>query len=523
VNAAYQLEEAQSNFDKARSVLEEVARTLKSPEARAWTHFDVELHLSDKGKEIMRLMFQGHLDVLKDSEQPVKVVGVEGVARNTIRRYSLRRLRTIFGEVEVCRTLYQAPGLPACAPQDGSLALGDDSVYSMGLCRLVAEESARCSYDETVASILRNTGELLPKRQVEQMAVDATLDFEAFYQQQKWQVEVDSMLLVLTFDGAGIIMRWQGLRPGTLKKAQAENGEPKRWPSRTASGKKENRKRMAEVGAVYSVSPHIRSANDIMGEMSSIRSADHPYLNQNRPRPINKRVFASVERPFHEVIDEGFADAQRRDPQHLRPWIVLVDGDPKQIAAIQAAAARWGVQVTIICDCIHVLEYLWHAAHCLYKAGSTDAQEWVTARFRGLLEGEDPSAMAAGMCRSATNRRLEANKRQAIDDCARYLIHHKNQLDYATALAKGYPIATGVIEGACRHIVRDRLDCCGARWLVKGAEAILKLRCLRSSGDLDAYWKYHLQQEFKRNHEAKYADQCVPNPFSGQSRLRLVR
>lgn len=279
---------------------------------------------------------------------------------------------------------------------------------------------------------------------------------------------------------------------------------------------------MVEVGAVYSVLPHIRSADDIMGEMSSLRSVGQQRLKQKRPKPVNKRVFASVERPFQEVIDEGFAEAQRRDPEHLRTWLVLVDGDFKQIVAIEAAAARLGVRITIICDCIHVLEYLWHAAHCLHKPGSDEAQKWVSTRFRDLLEGADPSDMAAGMRRSATNRKLDGKKRKKIDDCARYLINHKTQIDYATALANGYPIASGVIEGACRHIVRDRLDCCGARWTVKGAEAILKLRSLRSSGDLDDYWDYHLQHEFKRNHEAKYANQIVPNPFSRKAKLKLL-
>ena len=128
-------------------------------------------------------------------------------------------------------------------------------------------------------------------------------------------------------------MCWPGLRPKTQDKALKDRGKPKHWPSRTASGKKENRKRMVEVGAVYSISPNIRSANDILGEMSSLRSADSHKATQDRPRPIHKRVFASVERPFSEVIEEGFADAEHQDPMHLRTWVALVDRDPKQIAA----------------------------------------------------------------------------------------------------------------------------------------------------------------------------------------------
>jgi hypothetical protein len=93
---------------------------------------------------------------------------------------------------------------------------------------------------------------------------------------------------------------------------------------------------------------------------------------------------------------------------------------------------------------------------------------------------------------------------------------------YGDALGRGFPIATGVIEGACRHLARDRLDCCGARWSVVGAEAILKLRALRLSGDFDEYWGFHLAREHERNHRSNYADNIVPEPIP-KPRLRLVK
>ncbi len=83
-------------------------------------------------------------------------------------------------------------------------------------------------------------------------------------------------------------------------------------------------------------------------------------------------------------------------------------------------------------------------------------------------------------------------------------------LDYPEALAAGWPIATGVIEGACRHLVKDRMDITGARWSVDGAEAVLKLRALRCNGDLDTYWQFHLDQERHRVHECSYADGVIP-------------
>jgi hypothetical protein len=109
------------------------------------------------------------------------------------------------------------------------------------------------------------------------------------------------------------------------------------------------------------------------------------------------------------------------------------------------------------------------------------------------------------------------------------LLKYGDYLRYDQYLAKGCPIATGVIEGACRHLVKDRMEKTGARWSLEGAEAVLKLRSLYASGDLDEYWAFHLQQEYKRNYEALYENGQVPKPQpktaskSKASRLRVVK
>jgi hypothetical protein len=93
---------------------------------------------------------------------------------------------------------------------------------------------------------------------------------------------------------------------------------------------------------------------------------------------------------------------------------------------------------------------------------------------------------------------------------AGYLKSKAAYLRYDTALTEGFPIATGISEGACRHLVKDRLGITGARWGLSGAEAVLKLRALRSNGDFDAYWAWHETQEFTRNHQARYRDTLIP-------------
>jgi len=131
------------------------------------------------------------------------------------------------------------------------------------------------------------------------------------------------------------------------------------------------------------------------------------------------------------------------------------------------------------------------------------------------------------MRRSATIRELPAEDRKVIDDCARYLLNRKLSLGYKWFLKKGYPIATGVIEGACRHLVKDRMDRTGARWSLTGAEAILRLRALLSSGDFDEYWEFHEAQEKQRNHVARYRDGVIPDVLlpirKGGPRFRVVK
>ena len=115
----------------------------------------------------------------------------------------------------------------------------------------------------------------------------------------------------------------------------------------------------------------------------------------------------------------------------------------------------------------------------------------------------------AGIRSSATRRGLSVPERQAVDDCARYLLNHKAYLRYHEHLAAGFQLATGVIEGVCRHLVKDRMDVTGARWSLAGAEAVLRLRALRANGDFEEYWRFHEQQEYRRNHADRYADRQV--------------
>jgi hypothetical protein len=164
--------------------------------------------------------------------------------------------------------------------------------------------------------------------------------------------------------------------------------------------------------------------------------------------------------------------------------------------------------------------YLWSASLAFHGEGSPERENWVGERLLAVLEGR-ASLVAAGMRRSATKRGLATAEREPVDVCAQYLLNHTAYLRYDEYLKAGLPIATGVIEGACRHLVKDRMAVTGARWSLAGAEAVLQLRALRSSGDFDEYWKFHEQREYERNHATRYAGEKVV-PVKGRH-LRRVK
>jgi hypothetical protein len=293
-------------------------------------------------------------------------------------------------------------------------------------------------------------------------------------------------------------MRKDALREATRKKAEASVGKLPRGFCRKV---KSNRKRMATVAGLYHIDRH--------RQFAPMRLV--PDTKKPTPKPVAKKLWASLECSMQAVIETGFKEALRRDPKRQAEWVAVVDGDLTQIDLIEKAAKKYGVTLVTIVDIMHVLEYLWKAAHALFAKEDPEGAKWVSDKISQLLEGQVGS-MVRSLRRGATLKGLRAKQREPIDHCATYLSNHAPYLNYPLYLAKGYPIATGVIEGACRHLVKDRMDITGARWGLEGGEVVLKLRALYINGDFDAYWAFHEKQEYKRNHQAKFWEMSEARP-----------
>jgi hypothetical protein len=522
MGAACEKIEVEVSYGEGRMKFEELIDYLESGEAKSLHPADLERALEGRGRELLRVLLQDHIDLRGRGEATERVVDANGQQRTRTRVHE-RTLTTVFGDVKVERYGYGAAGRESLHPLDAEMNLPLEQ-YSLEMRHRVAEEAAKGSFEEVGASIEARTGVGIGKRQLEELTVRAAVDFDAFYDGRQHAGSDDAgtdAVLVISIDGKGVVMRKEDLRPQTGRAARRER---RRYQRRLAKGEKRNRKRMATVASVYAIAAEPRRPEDIL---RTLAPAPQPE-RRRRPRPQGKRVWASVEKEPAEVVAEAFEEAQRRDPEHKRPWVAVVDGNEHQLDLLQWYRGIYEVELETVLDFIHVCEYVWKAAHALHAEGSKELEQWVSERLERILRGEAVQ-VAAGMRRSATRRGLGAARRKSIDVCANYLLKYQAYLDYPRYLACGYPIASGVIEGACRHLVKDRMDLTGARWRLSGAEAVLKLRALRASGDFEEYWRFHEAREQERNHLSRYRDNRLPEiirpdlPNRRTSRLRRVK
>ena len=491
--------EATDRFSSSRACVEEVIGWLEGSGACALAHAELEEQLDARGRELLRRMLQDHLSLRAQREVRLdSVVDSDGVAHKAVEAGHRRPLASIFGPVDVERLAYRHRGHPNRSPADAVLNLPTER-YSHGLRPLAAIEAVRGSYEEAQGAIERASGQELGKRQVEELTRRAAADVEGFYDKAKREPAAKTDALVISADGKGIVMRPDGLRPATKKAAKASKHKLK---TRLTRGEKKDRKHMAELAVVYDCKPVPREPSDILA-----RKEDGP--KPEAPQAKAKWLTASVVEDAKEVIKAALDEAERRDPGHLRPWVALVDGAKHQIDVITAEAKKREIDITIVIDCVHVLEYLWGAARCFCTETDPHGEAFVAEKMLEVLEGR-AGIVAGAIHRKATMLVLSADQRKKADKCASYLKHKQPHLNYPEALVHGWPIATGVIEGAVRYVCRDRMDVTGARWSVDGAEAVLKLRAMRANGDWPAYWHYHLAEERTRVHDSRYAHGVIP-------------
>lgn len=395
-----------------------------------------------------------------------------------------RRYVSIFGELHVDRAVYGSREGQAIerVPLDERLGLpaGD---FSHVLEDWAQRFCLKGSFAEAAESLETLLGLRLGSRTLEHM----NQELAGFVPPFRDAVDPppaaeEGAILVVTADGKGVPMR-RPVRKG-----------PRRH-HRRSKGEKANKKQMACVGAVYSIEPFTRTADDVLDEVLRDRRGDE------RPEPAHKHVWAEMSRDVDgeplsakdAVFGALFDDLNLRNAGEDRPVVCLMDGE----RALWEAQRVYFPEAVGVLDLFHVMERLWTAAHCFHREGSDEAERFVADRLRGLLEGR-VGRVIGGLRQRLTKHGLTGTRRKTLESVVTYLANNREHMRYDEYVAAGYPIGSGVAEGACRHLVKDRMEQSGMRWTVEGAQALLHVRATYLNGQWDEFIEDHIVREQTR-------------------------
>jgi hypothetical protein len=396
---------------------------------------------------------------------------------------------SVFGEVTIERVGYGNDRLDA-APLDARLHLPRRQ-YSYLLQRWLGAFVIDDAHAEAARKLQMILGLSIPVKASEDLNREQASDVEPF--QDHLPVPEPSRegpIVVVTADCKGVPLIRSALAAAeAAEEAQgtAASSEPHH---RRGKGEKANKKRMAAVGAVYTIEPFVRTTDEVVDELQRKRAG------KRRPRPQHKRVRADLllgkVTLFLWLADE----LCRRNPEGTKPVVFLSDGE-RALHDRQREYLPEGV--TCILDLLHVMERLWKVAWCLFEETTQKAQaeRWVEDRLRMLLDGK-VGGVIGGLRQTLTKRKLRGSGRKTVREVINYFDRNRGRMRYDEYLAAGYPIGSGVIEGACRHLVKDRLERAGMRWHPDGAQAMLDLRATYLNGEWEAFWSYHVEQEDDR-------------------------
>jgi len=447
--------------------------------------------------ELGRGMIAAYIKQQDDELPRPKVIEHDG---KTLRRLPKRRTReyvSAFGPTPFRRDVYatRETQRQEVVPLDAKLGMPEGNTSYL-LQKWSGTKCVKESYQESRASLLDILGFAPSVNCLEDMVARAAEHAEVYFDEQEpVDPATEEEILVATSDCKGVPMRRIDA-PGTK---HADNGpRPKR--KRLKKGEKNGQKRMACVGGVYSVSPFRRTADDVLDEILRKKK------QRQRPKPKNKRLRAVLTREVDgkpanakNIVFDWLAEEVRgRDPQENRTVVAIMDGETK-LRDLQEL--KIGRAVGIL-DIWHVTEYLWKLAYCFHSEGSDEAEAFVETYLRKLLEGKVRRAIG-GIRQMATKRGLSKPRRKKLQQCLNYFAKRCEHMKYNEYLAAGYPIGSGVVEGACRHLVKDRMEQAGMRWRIEGAQAVLSLRAIYLNDDWHAFHATRIRAEQRKTHPYK--------------------
>jgi hypothetical protein len=432
---------------------------------------------------------------IKKQEEDIprpKVIEHEGKKLHRLPGRRMRPYVSAFGPTPFRRDVYatRKTQRQEVVPLDAKLGMPEGNTSYL-LEKWSGTKCVKESYQESRATLLEILGFAPSVNCLEDIVVRAAEHAEVYFNQQEAvDPTTEEEILVATSDCKGVPMR-----AVDAPRAKRVDDVPRPKGKRLKKGEKNGQKRMACVGGVYSVAAFRRTAEDVLDEVLRQKKQEH------RPKPQNKRLRAVLTRQVDgqevnakDVVFDWLAkEVQQRDPQERRTVVAIMDGEAKLRDLQELKISR----AIGILDIWHVTEYLWKLAYCFHSEGSAEAEAFVETYLRKFLQGK-VRRVIGGIRQMVTKGELSKTKRERAEQCLNYFAERREYMKYDEYLAAGYPIGSGVVEGACRHLVKDRMEQTGMRWRIAGAQAILSLRAIYVNDDWDTFHASRIQAEQRK-------------------------
>jgi hypothetical protein len=380
---------------------------------------------------------------------------------------------SVFGKLTFERHYFYAPGLGGCCPLDAELSL-PARCYSDLLREWLDYDGTDGAYRKSATTCERILGLKLSVQALETMMQEDAGDVTTFYEELSSAAPAAGSILVVQADGKGVPM------------VQLSSESP---PLRLAKGQKRGKKKEAVVTSLYTVAPYVRTPHEVLWALLREEQEHEPAC---RPQPVNKELRATLDGKAL-AISRLQERAKLREGPELEDRVALSDG----AEALQQQLQHHFPHYTLVLDIIHASEYLWDSANALLGEKHPERTAWVRTRLGRILQG-DTEAVIANLEQLANEPTRSLSQLQVLQRTIGYYRRNLPYMRYDHYLARGWPIGTGVVEGACAHLVKDRMEQAGMRWTKDGAQAVLDLRGVRLSGHWDAYWQFHREQQHAR-------------------------
>jgi hypothetical protein len=436
------------------------------------------------GRQLMQLRFEA----CSAAETIYDTLEVDEVDYS-YQRPSGRAYVSLFGEVRVERAYYWNTEQGGVCPLDGVLSL-PERCYSDSVQERLSEMNVWVPQAQALKLFDRWLGMAIPKRSLQNSAQEQAMYVADYYAQHTVPAApVQDTILVATADGKGIPMTRQDSPPPA---------------SRRSKGQKKTAKKEAIVTALYSVAPYVRDSQDIIAALLP-ETATSTSPSVARPTLSNKQTFGTLAGKTAAMRQLAQQVARRHDASFTYR-VALSDGS----VALQQHLLDHLPDFTLVLDIIHVTEYVWQAANAHWGETSPDRQPWVKQALTWLLTDQLDTLL---LDLESQARDLPPARQTVLTHVSAYLDRNRPFMDYQRYLALGWPIGTGVVEGACSHLVKDRFEQAGMQWSLVGAQSLLDLRSVAFNDDWDDFQRFRRQQSHDERYFTPYPD-IPPNSIA---------